>query len=739
MEENRKMKRKTTICAITVLVIAGLLITSAAGLPTMNTQSHPATSDKEKNKKADVDYSCVEALGTLLNKPDLVNRKAGELERKDNIAAQSKKADMQTALVEMSPEEKVEINQYQEPEQSRQFYIIDALHPAWGSSKCSGRELLMYDLYFYNDSDQSTEFDGTVWTYSPNYTGAWGDEWHWVRGDEPLPSSYPSTDYWGYSTFENADEFFATWVDVTEDYYDDGEWYNGTNVSIMRIWHNDSDPLNPNVELRTWVGFGGDNTQYPDGEPDMWDMIMDDIACSDGLYFPEPYQDHDPWGMCSYIMTNNYNPTDPGYPVIEGPHMFWPVEYQGTTNWGLMSWFINDPANDMYVDYCEGTCTYIDDVTNGGYAVWDPLHRVAPVSQRGLMIAKIYDMNLAFDYPDPVENSYGTIWWLNNTDLNIEKPAIAANDGSVVIATQIDNISAPTEKWLSLWYCPNHNGEVGDQDNLSIAGIWSITDEEVLYPEVSHVYDDIFMVTFIIDNEMFATFSWDGGESWCVNQSPDWLEYYSWSGDDYVVSEYRSNELSDKAEFAVWEYDASSGGDFLTYLHYTPNTVKLDGYCFDAWGVPVDPVVVEMLELEYSTKHQHSLGNEPTVVGNYYSKTMLLGFDLWTDMILRIMAMDPGVPGSFGYKEHNFTEIYYVNTHNITVNYTLADMNLDGPINGFDIDPFVLALVNPDGYEATYGVPAAIMGDCNLDWLINGFDIDPFVQILVGGGYPVWP
>ena len=167
------MKRKTTICAITALVIAGLLITSAAGLPTMNTQSHPATGDLEKEKDADADCSSIEALATLLNKPDLV--KAGELVRKDNIAAQSKKADMQTALVEMSQEEKVEIKSYQEPEQSRQFYIIDALHPALASSKCTCKELLMYDLYFYNDSDPSTEFDGIVWTYSDDCGENWGD------------------------------------------------------------------------------------------------------------------------------------------------------------------------------------------------------------------------------------------------------------------------------------------------------------------------------------------------------------------------------------------------------------------------------------------------------------------------------------------------------------------------------------------------------------------------------------
>ncbi len=64
----------------------------------------------------------------------------------------------------------------------------------------------------------------------------------------------------------------------------------------------------------------------------------------------------------------------------------------------------------------------------------------------------------------------------------------------------------------------------------------------------------------------------------------------------------------------------------------------------------------------------------------------------------------------------------------------LGDMNCDGLINAFDIDPFVLALTNPDGYAAAYPGCNILNGDVNGDGLLNSFDIDPFVLLLTGGG-----
>jgi hypothetical protein len=66
--------------------------------------------------------------------------------------------------------------------------------------------------------------------------------------------------------------------------------------------------------------------------------------------------------------------------------------------------------------------------------------------------------------------------------------------------------------------------------------------------------------------------------------------------------------------------------------------------------------------------------------------------------------------------------------------FPTGDMNCDGAVNGFDIDPFVLVVSGDlDTYYDQYPRCDHMLGDCNGDGAVNGFDIDPFV-ILLGGG-----
>ena len=64
--------------------------------------------------------------------------------------------------------------------------------------------------------------------------------------------------------------------------------------------------------------------------------------------------------------------------------------------------------------------------------------------------------------------------------------------------------------------------------------------------------------------------------------------------------------------------------------------------------------------------------------------------------------------------------------------YSLGDLNCDGVLNAFDIDPFVLALTNPGAYQAAYPECDINLADINGDGVINAFDIDPFVDLLTG-------
>jgi hypothetical protein len=62
-----------------------------------------------------------------------------------------------------------------------------------------------------------------------------------------------------------------------------------------------------------------------------------------------------------------------------------------------------------------------------------------------------------------------------------------------------------------------------------------------------------------------------------------------------------------------------------------------------------------------------------------------------------------------------------------------GDMNCDGIVNNFDIDPFVLALSDPGAYQAAFPNCDINNADANGDGQINNFDIDPFVALISGG------
>ncbi|MBK8914341.1 MAG: hypothetical protein IPM64_07005 [Phycisphaerales bacterium] len=64
--------------------------------------------------------------------------------------------------------------------------------------------------------------------------------------------------------------------------------------------------------------------------------------------------------------------------------------------------------------------------------------------------------------------------------------------------------------------------------------------------------------------------------------------------------------------------------------------------------------------------------------------------------------------------------------------YPRGDMNCDRRLDLFDIDPFVLAIVDADAYSAAFPDCSQLNADVNRDGVFNGFDIDPFVDLLVG-------
>ncbi len=61
-----------------------------------------------------------------------------------------------------------------------------------------------------------------------------------------------------------------------------------------------------------------------------------------------------------------------------------------------------------------------------------------------------------------------------------------------------------------------------------------------------------------------------------------------------------------------------------------------------------------------------------------------------------------------------------------------GDLNCDGSVDAFDIDAFVLAVTDAEGYAEHYPACSIEAADVNGDGAVDAFDIDPFVALLTG-------
>jgi hypothetical protein len=62
----------------------------------------------------------------------------------------------------------------------------------------------------------------------------------------------------------------------------------------------------------------------------------------------------------------------------------------------------------------------------------------------------------------------------------------------------------------------------------------------------------------------------------------------------------------------------------------------------------------------------------------------------------------------------------------------VGDMNCDGEVNAFDIEPFIVALFDPGEYAIRWPDCDINLGDINGDGSVNAFDIEPFLELLFG-------
>lgn len=64
--------------------------------------------------------------------------------------------------------------------------------------------------------------------------------------------------------------------------------------------------------------------------------------------------------------------------------------------------------------------------------------------------------------------------------------------------------------------------------------------------------------------------------------------------------------------------------------------------------------------------------------------------------------------------------------------FIVGDVNCDGEVDFGDINPFVMALTNPAGYQAAFPDCYLFNADIDGDTFVDFRDINPFVRLLAG-------
>ena len=121
--------------------------------------------------------------------------------------------------------------------------------------------------------------------------------------------------------------------------------------------------------------------------------------------------------------------------------------------------------------------------------------------------------------------------------------------------------------------------------------------------------------------------------------------------------------------------------------------------------------------------------------------------ELLGSVTLNTLFLDPNV-SAYGGSGYSWLPLFEPNIHHLTldrlgigppielvVGFVLGDMDGDGDLDNFDIQPLELALTNRPLWESTYGLnDAHLRGDIDQDGDLDNFDIQPFEDLLTGGG-----
>ncbi|MCX6667349.1 MAG: hypothetical protein NTV74_03780 [Euryarchaeota archaeon] len=266
-----------------------------------------------------------------------------------------------------------------------------------------------------------------------------------------------------------------------------------------------------------------------------WHDMMDaDIACDNSQNTWE-------WGVSSYVTSTTYS----GGPVQDGPFIVYADETtQGT---GHISWYIYPGCAHTDID--------IDPTTHYAYAVYDWYDETTTTWKLLVRVIDFTNIMTGFDTLYEIEGGG-----------NLKNPAVAAYGDKVVILAQTDE---------------NGNDDIiclySDDKFVTVQSSFVVdTTGNERYPDVRFDNDGNFICTYVMNNNLYALESDDGGQTWIeprgqVN-----------TNNDVVVEEYKTSDLGDFAVKGMWEETGMAGtevwiGDVAAPSNLPPLTPTIDG------------------------------------------------------------------------------------------------------------------------------------------------------------------
>ena len=593
------MNKKIYIGAIT-LVIAGLMITSATGMgkptqiiPTTQTKSEPIPMPELKSINRDAMISKY-LSGNGLEK----FAAASQVTKKVNILGpQLQKAAISAETTSMDATY-TSVKKAVDPakQNTRTDYTLYDTHPGVGDAGLGN--LLLVNQEYYAEDGVPVYTEAMPFSGSNDYGMTWGDSIYFVdTNNDPLAYGQPSLAYWGKNG--SLDRFYSTFRDDSTPPTSTGD------IQLMK-WETTPttivDLLNASNEGVYWAfstnGFS--------------DIKHPQIAATDMF---EPWY----WGMMSMTISKTGSGNQmPAYCL------------QAAEN-GSASLYSYSLYNAL------GNDISISDTSNFAGICWDPIY-----TTHGHCLLLEWTRS-----DEHVTGEYKTYIWYDSGGYQTFYPAIATNANDMIVASEVQNITAGTLQELEIDHFTGTTTTPIDYSWTEGAG-WASTQYRLLYPEVKHVQADTYIVTCIAQNisnpqdvSVLLTVSYDTGATWS--------DLYTWSENDEVKAEYRAIEMPVGGSVLFWEYQyyTENPNDDIVFLHFVPLTVQLQGKVFYPQpfhdrATPTS-VVVENLD-PVDGKVIPGVTIQTTADYDYFMK-LLLGFDIWTNATIKVTASQPGYSG----------------------------------------------------------------------------------------------